>query len=84
MRFYVSTFRFYRISHRVVWYVANVSEELSAPFFRAESHYKKKRKQDFLRSVSEDSDLLGYEVYVTVLVVLNVSKEHESFIFKQS
>ena len=40
--------------------------------------------QGFLSSVGEDSDLLSYDIYVTVLVVLDVWKEHEDFIFKES
>jgi len=38
----------------------------------------------FRSSVDEDSDLLGYDVYVTLLVVLDVWKEQEAFIFKES
>ena len=86
MRFYDSIFRFNRISRRVIWYVDdNVSGELSAPFFRAESHYKDRNEcMGFRSSVDEDSDLLGYDVYVTLLVVLDVWKEQEAFIFKES
>jgi hypothetical protein len=38
--------------------------------------------QGFRSSVGEDSDILEYDVYVTALVVLDVSKEHKACIFK--